>query len=285
MATFQSCPSEILIKILEHSIEWFDWDWGFDDESRRLHLCSTALVARNWTRPSQMLLWREMSVEQDETVVERLIGGTTPGLYRTKKLRVDCVQSTEILALLGHLQAVDEFILYNAAMRPSYFESPELRRLVLDEVNEWSPDQEANIKIGIERLELRHRVEAGPTLTSLIESSQDSLTHLFLRHVELTEDLLDALKPAGPNLDSLSLIGSGPLYPVDLADFYNECNSLECLTLSCDRSVLEALLLSDYRILKLVLSNASEIWLQQINDLLIELLTETDMLEGGTLED
>ncbi|KAI5479776.1 hypothetical protein MNV49_002588 [Pseudohyphozyma bogoriensis] len=110
MATLQSLPPELIIKILEHSIEsdlstTLDWD-----EKRRRQLRSTSLVARSWTEPSQRLLWRNMAIDC-EVKVARLTERTTPRMYRTETLSLAGIAVEPIIALLDHLRGVDDLVM------------------------------------------------------------------------------------------------------------------------------------------------------------------------------
>ncbi|KAI5478888.1 hypothetical protein MNV49_004522 [Pseudohyphozyma bogoriensis] len=255
MSTIQSLPPELVLRILEYVVESCDWEDTNSNRTRRRLLCSTALVARNWSRPSQMLLWRNMAFDS-EAEVDRLMDATSPWLYRTVELCFYLIPLEKMTSVLAHLRGIDHLTIMGSSISTSLFCLPALRdlkRLDLIDVVDHSTRPSSDITIRLETMTLRARVAPQGTLASLLASSQHSLTHLTLYYVWLTIALISLLDTVAPNLVSLDIWDDAEDASSLLTPFYNSCGSLERLTLSPNEDLLDPLLQSSIRVEKLVI--------------------------------
>ncbi|KAI5478863.1 hypothetical protein MNV49_004497 [Pseudohyphozyma bogoriensis] len=269
MATIQSCPPEILFNIIESSLPSHYWltdqEW---DEERRAQLRSTALVARDWRGPSQMLLWTEITMKNDkygdrgDWVVDKFVAGTTPGLYRTARLHLKRVSPDKAAALLSHLRGIEYLKVDKCETPTSLFLSPALSGLRELNIDSGQPNGEhapTHLSIRLNKLVLDSEDWIKPLVASLVASSRHSLTHLEFHLTKYSAEVLDILQVVMPNVQTLRMPGFFEADPAPLTHFFNSCGSLDHLTLHADPSVLDPL------------------------NSLAQLVTGTEILRGGTL--
>ncbi|KAI5475467.1 hypothetical protein MNV49_001358 [Pseudohyphozyma bogoriensis] len=129
MTSILLLPPEVVLEILELAVESGDPPLSW--VARRQQFCSTALVARSWTRPSQMLLWKEMDfIGADGAArIDKMVEATGTGLYRTVSLKLYHIPSQKSAKLLAHLKGVKKLIAAGLSPAPNLFCSDALKEL------------------------------------------------------------------------------------------------------------------------------------------------------------
>ncbi|KAI5478864.1 hypothetical protein MNV49_004498 [Pseudohyphozyma bogoriensis] len=224
MATIQSCPPEIVLKVLELTVEEYDFEYGPGcDRERRRQLRSTTLVARDWTKLSQMLLWRNM-VFLKGSRIDKFTQTTSPGRYRTVKLHLYGIRSwTNTLKLLNHLRGLVHLILEETTIPTSAFQLPaleDLHTLHLDQVENDAADTMTGVKIKLQSLILEFRARSFSCPSSMLVELYDSCG--TLEHLSLTVDngfpeVLEALLSSSVQIRTMSATWyDGPTHLLDL---------------------------------------------------------------------
>ncbi|KAI5478871.1 hypothetical protein MNV49_004505 [Pseudohyphozyma bogoriensis] len=198
MATIQSCPPEITLRVLELTVEEYDFKYGPGcDRERRRQLRSTALVARDWTKPSQMLLWRNMVFVKGSRI-DKFTQATLPGRYRTVKLHLYGIRSwTKTLKLLNHLRGLVHLILEETTVPTSAFQLPaleDLRKLHLDGVTNPAEDTMTGVKIKLQSLILEFRARSFSCPSSMLVELYDSCGTLERLSLTLNDEVRASLE-------------------------------------------------------------------------------------------
>ncbi|KAI5478382.1 hypothetical protein MNV49_005131 [Pseudohyphozyma bogoriensis] len=262
LANIHDCPPEIILRILELSVESESPQTVYTNNLRRQQLFSLALVAHGWRMQSQMLLWRDMAFDGPTGGVQiaDFTSLTTPQLYRTFNLYLNNISLSQIGQILTHLRGVRHLNLTNAQIVPSLFVLPslnELKSLCLSDVSDDPLSVPAAVRLALRTMIVHPRVD-GHSFTSLISSSNLSLTQLTLYLANSGTRLLNALEPAARALESLTLFSNFGAFDDQgaLITFYA---MLEQLTAVPYDPLLRPLLSSDIRISTLVFRAKGEI--------------------------
>ncbi|KAJ7509449.1 hypothetical protein B0H11DRAFT_2216366 [Mycena galericulata] len=83
--TFLDLPPELIFRILELSVRVYMLPLYCKPQDEYPHLCTTALVCKAWTAPSQILLWRYVSL-RSELQAERWVNSPATSQYTTAGL-------------------------------------------------------------------------------------------------------------------------------------------------------------------------------------------------------
>ncbi|KAI5478872.1 hypothetical protein MNV49_004506 [Pseudohyphozyma bogoriensis] len=241
MATIQSCPPKILFKIIESSLPLAGWRLSHQwDQIRRGQLRSTALVARDWREPSQMLLWREITMwdgtlgYRGDWVLDAFVKEATPGLYRTAKLHLNSVSPDRAAALLSYLRGIEYLIISLCTTPTSLFLSPALSGLRELNIHGGQPNREhvtIDLTIRLDKLVLDPAYWINPSVASLVASSRHSLTHLDFYITESSAELFNVLQVVTPNLRTLIMPGFFEADSAPLTRFFDS----DAVTVTVDK--------------------------------------------------
>ncbi|KAI5476773.1 hypothetical protein MNV49_007288 [Pseudohyphozyma bogoriensis] len=260
MATIDSFPPELVLKVLEHSVEEVERRSYTHTQWRRQQLCLTAAVSRSWAHPSQMLLWREMEFRSDESV-DLLLEGTTPQRYRTETLYLREISPEKMSTLLGHLRGIELAYVEETRLSTALLLSPslkDLKELALANIKDLSPDPSVDVKIKLARLKLWNGIRPGGSLISLLESSRHLLTDLSLNSITPIDEFLSAWERVKPNLLLLRIECGGRWGlspdPTLLTKFFSSCGTLEHLSICLKLLALRPLLASTARISEMTIT-------------------------------
>ncbi|KAI5478389.1 hypothetical protein MNV49_005138 [Pseudohyphozyma bogoriensis] len=106
MTSIQSCPAEILHRILELATN------GCSRRERYDFLLSTSLVAQNWTGPSQRLLWSNISISEGKLSV--FVAGNSPARFPSPVVTINTQSPVEP-------ESITMWLLYGNGPKPSDF--------------------------------------------------------------------------------------------------------------------------------------------------------------------
>ncbi|KAI5478225.1 arylformamidase [Pseudohyphozyma bogoriensis] len=157
MATIKCLPQELIIKILEQTVEPNEEEERVDDEQRRL---------------------------------DKMVKATSPGLHRTEKLYVGRLSIEKAAAVLSHLRKVEFLTLEQTIIIPDFFVSPALNDFHRDNFIAVLTDF-YNSCGHLDRLTLSPDVDlVNALLSSTIQVSQMTFTTFGYGGIGLSNDLV-----------------------------------------------------------------------------------------------
>ncbi|KAJ6493537.1 hypothetical protein C8R47DRAFT_1118634 [Mycena vitilis] len=177
-----SIPPELVLRILELSLssESYDIRRYCKPEQEYGHLRGTALVCKRWTAPSEMLLWRYVSLTSP-LHVKRWLSSTAAGRYTTLGLRRGVWEALLRLVLsrtIG-LETLDLVFCAVSAKCLSLPELKDLNALALSN-SSVSPDSESDFPFRLRLFQTMHTYIHPEVMEQLFRKSANTLECLEL---------------------------------------------------------------------------------------------------------
>ncbi|KAJ7612522.1 hypothetical protein DFH06DRAFT_1243545 [Mycena polygramma] len=210
-----SIPPELILRILELSLssESYDIRRYCKPEREYEHLRSTALVCKRWTAPSEMLLWRYVSLTSP-LHVERWLNSTAAGRYTTLGLRINGrgLWEARLRLVLGRTVGLETLDLAPSPLH--------LNALVLSN-SSVSPDSESDFPFRLRFFQTMHTYIHPEVMEQLFRKSANTLECLELEQQHA--------------IDSPTLIGLYGYFPLVAANIQilRITNAYSCLVPSC----------------------------------------------------
>ncbi|KAJ7612498.1 hypothetical protein DFH06DRAFT_1243460 [Mycena polygramma] len=217
-----SIPPELILRILELSLssESYDIRRYCKPEREYEHLRTTALVCKRWTAPSEMLLWRYVSLTSP-LHVERWLNSTAAGRYTTLGLRINGrgLWEARLRLVLGRTVGLETPDLVFCAVSATCLSLPELKdlnALVLSN-SSVSPDSESDFPFRLRFFQTMHTYIHPEVMEQLFRKSANTLECLELEQQHA--------------IDSPTLIGLYGYFPLVAANIriLRITNAYSCL--------------------------------------------------------